>query len=387
MIWKEPSTSISKNNRSNKRRKELNTKKTNTAFPKFTYVLWGILALSILVYIAALISPEFADLYNAYPGALIRAALAYLTALFPLSVAEFLIISLPALLFFIIYIACKHYCSSLRESIVYIVSLLSCVSLFFSIFTLGFGCGYHGKTLDQKLEIEKTNVAPLELKLTSALVAGEVNRYVPEVEFGEDGFSKMPYSVFEMNRKLLKAYDSLCEKYDFIQKLYVGVKPVMLSEAMSYTHITGVYTYFTGEANINVNFPDYTLPFTAAHELAHQRGISREDEANFIAFLVCCESDDPYIKYSGYLNMYEYLASALSAQKDAYKEVFFSLDPLVRAEMKAYSAFFNKYRHSVAGKVSEKVNDTFLQVQGTVGTKSYGMVVDLAVAYYRDDIS
>ena len=365
----------------------MNTKKTNTAFPKFTYVLWGILALSILVYIAALISPEFADLYNAYPGALIRAALAYLTALFPLSVAEFLIISLPALLFFIIYIACKHYCSSLRESIVYIVSLLSCVSLFFSLFTLGFGCGYHGKTLDQKLEIEKTNVAPLELKLTSALVAGEVNRYVPEVEFGEDGFSKMPYSVFEMNRKLLKAYDSLCEKYDFIQKLYVGVKPVMLSEAMSYTHITGVYTYFTGEANINVNFPDYTLPFTAAHELAHQRGISREDEANFIAFLVCCESDDPYIKYSGYLNMYEYLASALSAQKDAYKEVFFSLDPLVRAEMKAYSAFFNKYRHSVAGKVSEKVNDTFLQVQGTVGTKSYGMVVDLAVAYYRDDIS
>ena len=355
-------------------------------FPKFTYVLWGILAFSVLIYIIALLSPEFADFYNAYPGAFVRAVLAYLTALFPLSIAEFLIISVPAILFFIIYIACKHYCSSMRSSIVYIVSLLACVSLFFSIFTLGFGCGYHGKTLDQKLGINKTDVAPNELKLTAALMAAEVNKYVPEIEYCDDGFSKMPYSIFEMNRKLLDAYDSLSEKYDFIQKLYVGVKPVMLSEAMSYTHITGVYTYFSGEANINVNFPDYTIPFTAAHELAHQRGISREDEANFIAFLVCCESNDPYIRYSGYLNMYEYLASALSAQAAAYREVALSLDPLVRTEMKAYSNFFNKYRHSVAGKVSEKVNDTFLQVQGTVGTKSYGMVVDLAVAYYRDDI-
>jgi hypothetical protein len=55
--------------------------------------------------------------------------------------------------------------------------------------------------------------------------------------------------------------------------------------------------------------------------------------------------------------------------------------------MRAYSAFFNKYRDSTAGKVSEKVNDTFLQVQGTVGTKSYGMVVDLAVAYKKAEIS
>ena len=45
--------------------------------------------------------------------------------------------------------------------------------------------------------------------------------------------------------------------------------------------------------------------------------------------------------------------------------------------------FFEKYRESVASNVSEKVNNTFLEMHGTEGTKSYGMVVDLAVAYYR----
>ena len=53
-------------------------------------------------------------------------------------------------------------------------------------------------------------------------------------------------------------------------------------------------------------------------------------------------------------------------------------------EMKAYSKFFDKYRENIAEKVSEKVNDSFLTINGTEGTKSYGMVVDLAVAYYKD---
>jgi hypothetical protein len=156
---------------------------------------------------------------------------------------------------------------------------------------------------------------------------------------------------------------------------------------MSYTHITGVYTFFTGEANINVNFPDYTIPFTAAHELAHQRGIAREDEANFVAFLVCAASDDPYIRYSGYLNLYEYVASALySADRRLYTDSYTALPAAVRAERAAYIKFFEKYRENVAANVSESVNNAYLQSQGnTAGTKSYGLVVDLAVAYYRAD--
>jgi len=154
---------------------------------------------------------------------------------------------------------------------------------------------------------------------------------------------------------------------------------------MTYTHISGVYTMFTGEANINVNYPDYVIPYTAAHELAHQRGIARENEANFVAFLVCLESEDPYIRYSGYLNMYEYVASALySASPAYYSQVLASLDMRVRYEMIAYSEFFDRYRENVVAEVSEAVNNSYLVIQGTEGTKSYGMVVDLAVAYLLD---
>ena len=45
---------------------------------------------------------------------------------------------------------------------------------------------------------------------------------------------------------------------------------------------------------------------------------------------------------------------------------------------------FEPYRYSTASDVAEKVNDTYLKWQGeTAGTKSYGLVVDLAVAYLK----
>ena len=153
---------------------------------------------------------------------------------------------------------------------------------------------------------------------------------------------------------------------------------------MTYTHISGMYTYFTGEANLNTNYPYFVNVYTTAHEMAHQRGIARENEANFLAYLVCIGSEDLYMQYSGYLNMYDYLASPLyMASPELYYEVVQSLDSRVRYDLQCYSEFFDKYRDNAAAEVSDAVNNTYLVLQGTAeGTRSYGMVVDLAVAYH-----
>ncbi|MBR5279228.1 MAG: DUF3810 family protein, partial [Clostridia bacterium] len=57
----------------------------------------------------------------------------------------------------------------------------------------------------------------------------------------------------------------------------------------------------------------------------------------------------------------------------------------VLGELIAYSTFFDKYRDSVASDITGAVNDVFLQSQGqSAGIKSYGLVVDLAVAYFKE---
>jgi hypothetical protein len=276
----------------------------------------------------------------------------------------------------------KNFTSSWREVGRFLLITLSAASLFFSTFALNFGAGYHTSSVDKLLGLDRRDVSPEELRATAEYLAAEVNKYTDGLTFNKNSSSVMPYGYDTLSEKLLEAYDKVCDEHAFVSRFPSRVKPVMLSEPWTYTHIAGVYTYFTGEANINVNFPDYTIPYTAAHEMAHQRGIAREDEANFVAFLVCAASDDDYIRYSGYLNLYEYVSNALyRADKDAYAEVRAELDPVARMEMSAYSKFFDKYRENVAATVTETVNNTYLTIQGTPGTKSYGMVVDLAVAY------
>jgi hypothetical protein len=288
-------------------------------------------------------------------------------------------------------IAFKYYCDTWKNVFIFSAKLLSAAAVIMSLFVFTLGTGYHGSTLDKKLGLNRKEVSKDELRYTAEILTQHVNELSSAVDFESKSFSVMPCSTKEMNDKLLLAYEKASAQYDFIPKMYSRVKPVMISKLMSYTHITGVYSFFTGEANINVDFPDYTIPFTAAHELAHQRGIAREDEANFVAFIVCSMSDDTYIRYSGYLNMLEYVSNAYYSADNSkdhtdYIELRELLDLNVRYEQKAYSEFFDKYRDSVASDVSGAVNNAYLQSQGVKeGSKSYGMVVDLAVAYYKPE--
>ena len=352
--------------------------------PLVCKIIYALAALCAILYICFICFPEFSDIFNRYVSPFVRGFLATLTGWIPFSLAEFLLLMVPFIVIAIVVFGLKRYSSSWRDVLIFSLTILSVAAYVFSTFTLGFVPAYRGSRLDKKLGLDKQPVSAEELRDTTYAVLEELTAIESEIGFKSDGFSVMPYSYEELNDKLMDAYDVACEKYDFIPKLHSRVKRVMLSEPMTYTHISGVYTFFTGEANINTNFPDYTLPYTAAHELAHQRGIAREDEANFVAFLVCKESDDVYIRYSAYLNMYEYLRNALyAANPDYYTETYYSVPVNCRKEMTAYSKFFDKYRENVIEEVSESVNDTFLTINGTEGTRSYGMVVDLAVAYYK----
>lgn len=351
--------------------------------------LWSkvslILALvCLVVYILICISPVLADFFNKYVGGSFRFIFAQITNVLPFSLAEAALILIPILLFLIIRYVWIYRCNTRRSTVVTLICIFSVASMFFSSFVLTFAAAYRGAELEDKLGIQREKIDKHDLYNSAEYLVEEINKLASEINYDSEGFSIMPYSFNEMNNKLIKAYDKFADEYRFINNFYSRLKPVLLSEAMSYAHITGIYTYFTGESNLNIGFPDYTIPYTAAHELAHQRGIAREDEANMMAFLVSLCSDDTYIRYCAYVNMYEYVASALyKADKDMFRTLDKKLDPNVINEQSAYSAFFKKYSQSITSQVSGTVNDIYLQAQGTEGRKSYGMVVDLTVAYLK----
>lgn len=357
--------------------------------PKFCFVFLGIGAFSAILYIAGLLSEDFSNFYNRYIAQFFRMILAKISGVLPFSIAELLLISLPLIAFVLLFFGFRKRCETWRASWCFVGSIFSVFVLLFSVFILNFALGYRTSPLSKKLDIEQKPVSADELYDTAVIIHDELEKVSSEIGYDmpkdENGrFSIMPYSLEEMNKKLLEAYDKYCAENDYIATFDSRLKPVMLSNLMSYTHVTGVYSFFTGEANLNVAFPDYTIPYTAAHELAHQRGIAREDEANMVAYLVCIGSDDPYIRYSAYLNMFEYILNPLydaSPEKHALLLKDASTD--VVGEIIAFNKFYEKYEKSGAATVSGAINDTFLKMQGTQGSVSYGMVVDLTVAYYK----
>ena len=358
-----------------------NTIKNYCPLPSLILFIFALTA-GVVLLISEL-SVGFSDFFNRYISSFFRGVTALATCLIPFSVAECVIISLPVIIIVIIVGCVKRVRRSMRAGVRYLVGLSSVVAYMFAMFVVTTAVAYNGSTLASKLGLADEPVSVDELVTAAEYMIEKMDAELGDIEFNYGQSSVMPYSLGEMNQKLLDAYDSLSDKYDFIPRLYSRVKPVALSEAMTYTHMSGMYTYYTGEANLNINFPDYNLPYTAAHELAHQRGILPENEANFVAFLVCIESDDQYIRYSGYMNMYEYINSALySADYETFAAVYQTLDVRAVYEMYAYNDFFEKYQDNAAADISSALNDTYLKAQGqTEGEKSYGMVVDLAVAY------
>ena len=354
--------------------------------PTAAFVLFVIAVISAAVHIVSEFSEPFSDFVNRYISSVVRGIPAVVTSVIPFSLAETLILSIPALLILIISACNRAINKSVEKGVRFVAGFSGVLALLYSMFVFSTAVAYNGSSLASKLGLREEPVSAEELSVAARYMIDGMNGELDKIDFNPDGSSDMPYSREEMNRRLLKAYRTASDKYSFIPRLTSRIKPVAMSEPLTYTHISGIYTYFTGEANLNVNFPDYTQPYTAAHELAHQRGFLPEDEANFIAFLVCMESDDPYIRYSGYLNMYQYLNSALySADTEIFARTFSSLDRRASGEMLAYNEFFEKYRDNKAAEVSSVINDSYLKLQGeSSGEKSYGLVVDLAVAFVAE---
>ncbi len=358
--------------------------KKRKRLPLASKIIFGITALTSALHIISAFCADFADFFNQNISSAVRFITAKITDPLPFSLAEALILLIPVIAFILIRYAAKNHADSWGSVFTYIASLLSVACLFYVLFFWSFGVGYNTATIDKKLGLDRKEVTTEELYNTAVILAEKVNEESKNVAFRSMNFSIMPYDISELSEKLNADYRAFSNDNRFISNFKSNIKPVILSRPMSYTHITGIYSYFTGEANLNTHFPDYTLPFTAAHELAHQRGIAREDEANFIAFLVCKDSEDPYIRYSAYINMLDYIFNALYiADVELYTQALKKLNGNILYELIAYSDFFEQFRDSLASSVSGTINDTYLKINGTEGEKSYGMVVDLAVAYYK----
>ena len=345
-------------------------------------------AFSVIVWLISAQSPKVADFFTDNVSFAMRFILTSLTSYIPFSVAELLLyISVPAAIYLSARFIYRIASSKNEKIITALKGLTRCIAFLCGlifIFNFTFSVCYSATPINEKMGFDRRLIKPDDLAAAMEILITQANKTARNIEYAYiTGSTAMPYNINELNIKLNEAYTDLLNRHNITKQIKARVKPVILSVQMSKMHITGIYSPFTGEANVNVDFPDFNLPFTAAHEMSHLMGIAREDEANFTAFLVCLYSDDNYIRYSGLVNIIRYLQNPLyQADEDKYFELMDYLNPIIIREMTAYREFFNKYRDTQISQIASTVNDTYLKVQRQeAGEKSYGLVVDLATIY------
>lgn len=207
----------------------------------------------------------------------------------------------------------------------------------------------------------------------------ECNDLADQVERDEDG---LMVAASDVELRVPDAMTRLGRRYPMLAGEYYQPKPIFISYLMSKTGMAGIYSAYTVEANYNRDMTDYNKPFTMSHELTHTHGILQENEANFVAYLNCMNTNQSDIRYAGALSGWVYCGNELyKRNRSLWAILSNSLDPRVQADLAANNAFWKKYKGAVS-KGAQSFNDSFLKNHGqTMGTDSYDQVVDLIVSY------
>ena len=328
------------------------------------------------------------NFYSSFVYKIIASILSVITGFLPFSLAELVIVSFAV--FTLLYISktiFKLYRSKNKRLYIiktFILNILAASGLIYFSFQLLWGFNYQRLTLDKIFELNVRTSSSNELALLCTSLVNSSNTLRENINENQYGVMQLPYNKKYILKTAHLGYDKASLQYTALEGNYGRPKAILLSNPMCYTGITGFYFPFTSEANINMTQPDSFLPFTTTHEMAHQIGFAKEDEANYLAYVACINHPDINFQYSGTLAALSYSFNALSkSDSQKYKELILTCSTGVINDLKYNQDFWQRYSGPM-DKIGNKINDTYLKSQNQKsGTKSYGAMVDLLLANYR----
>lgn len=392
----------------------------------------SIALVTVLLNVVAWNSTAFCDAYIAYIFPIWVNTYGRLTGLFPFSVGEWLIVAGVILVLLAVLLGVVLAVAGLVRAVIRAIicargqaadtceskhPLRKFAGVFYRFFawtvlavcvimTLNCTILYHASTFSENYFGEETGDYTFEQFVNVYnYVASECNRLSAEMVRDEegrivyDGNAGANSRRNQMADEAIACMQKLGETYPQLDGWYPRPKPMMFSDLMCQQYMCGYYFPFSMEANYNDVMYLMNKPATFCHELAHLRGYIFEDEANFIAYLACLESEDPVFQYAGYLSVINYLSNDLYKAYLDEEELFVEtvtktglVAPLEQVSLDNIFVEDSEWdrindKAVVDTETVEEVSDTFtnatLKLNGVSdGMVSYSRVVRLLLQYY-----
>ena len=263
----------------------------------------------------------------------------------------------------------------------FLVNTIATLSILYGIYMITWGLAYYRKPVSIITQVDAENIGFDEIKKLVEILIIKTNqsrKMVGTQQARANNIKK--YFAMAPN-----GYVQIANTHPELKYIHPSIKIGYSKAILSYLNTAGVYTFPTGEANLNANLTAFEAPFTICHEMAHQLGFASEEEANYISFLACMHNSEPIFKYSAYVGTMNYALNNLYSQDSTmYFKLKEKIDTVVLNDLSFARAKWKPYQVQWVNKLSSSIYDLFLRSNNQeAGIKSYGLVVELLVGEMR----
>ena len=320
-----------------------------------------------------------------YPA--IRGVLSLVTSWLPFSVAELLLYALVvgAAALLTVRAVCvlrgRAHVARLVSALLSVL-LLGCALLHW--FYLSWGVLYFRAPLAGRMGLDVRARSAEELTALCETLLDDANGLRATLVEDSDGAAYMVSGTQRMLDAMPAAYARATKDVPALGGGVTRAKRVLCSRGLSAMGVAGIFVGMTAEPNLNTDQPDLLQPAGAAHETAHQGGLASEEEAEFASYLICCASDDAFVRYSGTVSaLLSSMRALKAADPDAYARLLSRYGDGLARDLSAYDAYWSRYDGGAADEAQTALNDAYLKFNGQEsGVESYGECVDLLLAWH-----
>ncbi len=246
-------------------------------------------------------------------------------------------------------------------------------------FNLLWGLNYNRKGVSRQLSLVVSEYSKYDLEVLMDELVQRLNML--------DSTARIDRPMLAQKRELfngaIDAYKNLANRFPIIHYSFRSVKPSLFSYLGNYMGYTGYYNPFTGEAHVNTTVPLFVQPFTTCHEIGHQLGYAKENEANFAGFLAARSSTNPTFRYSVYFDMYSYSRYHLYTMDSvAAKKRDSLLRPGVKQDYRELREFVRSHRNPVEAVIDKLYGQYLKANEQPKGRLTYSEVIAWLISYY-----
>jgi hypothetical protein len=254
------------------------------------------------------------------------------------------------------------------------------VLLVYVLFNLLWGLNYNRRGVAYQLGLKVERYSKDDLVQLMQQIVKRLNTLNAQSHADRSMLKRKKY-LFE---GAVKAYEQLARNEADFRYSFRSVKPSLYSYLGNYLGYTGYYNPFSGEAQVNTTVPLFVQPFTTCHEIGHQLGYAKENEANFAGYLSAKNSQNASFRYSVYFDLYAYSRYYLYAQDSVIaRQLDAQLQTGIKDDYRTLRKFVIKYRNPVEVLIDNLYGQYLKANEQPSGKLTYNEVVAWLIAYYK----